>query len=184
MPGDLVGDSGQPMGQHHIKLDQFIIDVIDKAMSETFGAFLGVKPLMKKYSVTDAPIESKYDISGAVVFSQGQIDATLYLRFKKETLFKLLGPLYGEEMSELNSRVVGGIGELTNAIYGMAKVDLNANGGCYEMALPIVIIGYSHPTMMELSDVRLLMEYNVAGEDAVVELILGKTNHSALPAAS
>jgi CheY-specific phosphatase CheX len=169
-----VEDSGELM----IKLDKFIIEVIDKAMAETFGSFLGITPEIKKFSVTDAAVNSKFDISGAVVFLQGQIEATLYLRVSKETLFKLLGPLYGKEISEVNASVVGGMGEITNAIYGLAKVDLNQNGNEYEMALPIVIIGQSHSTMMELSDVRLLIEDNLAGEDAVVELILGKTNSS------
>ncbi len=87
-------------------------------------------------------------------------------------------------MSEINSRVVGGVGELTNAIYGVAKVDLNFSGGCYEMALPVVIIGGSHTMMMEVTDVRLVMEYSISGDDAVLELILGKKNPSRLPKAS
>jgi CheY-specific phosphatase CheX len=145
-------------------------------MAETFGCFVGVKPDQTSVKMTDETLNGKFDISGGVVFIKDFIEASFYLRFKKETLFKLLGPVYGEEFTELNSRVIGGMGELVNAIYGLVKVNLSKKYGEYGMALPIVIVGETHPSMMELNQSRLVMEYDFSGERAVVEVILGKNN--------
>ncbi len=88
-----MGDSVKPLPVDHMKLDDKTLKIIDKAMVETFSAFLGVTPQLKRHSVTDENIKDSYDISGAIVFLQGQIEATLFIRLHKESLFKLLGPL-------------------------------------------------------------------------------------------
>ena len=52
--------------------------------------------------------------------------------------------MLGEEFTTLNSEIIDGAGELTNMIFGQAKITLNEKGYGIKTALPSVIAGKDH----------------------------------------
>jgi chemotaxis protein CheX len=49
--------------------------------------------------------------------------------------------MLGEEFTTIDKEIIDGVSELTNMIYGQAKVMLNTNGYHLTTALPLVIFG-------------------------------------------
>lgn len=158
----------------HLTLDDDISKIIDKAINETFSAFMGITPVLKSSERHNKALEDRYEISGIIAFIQESIEGTLAIRFKQDSILKLLSRVYGEELTALDNRVIGGIAEFSNVIHGIAKEDLNKQGYHYQMCLPVVIIGDNHTVVSALSGQKLVMKYDLDGEEAIIELVLHK----------
>ena len=52
--------------------------------------------------------------------------------------------MLGEEYQEISKDIIDGAGELTNMIFGQAKVTLNQKGYGIQTAIPSVISGKNH----------------------------------------
>ena len=50
--------------ESHLTLDEDIARVINKAIAETFGAFLGITPVLKSSERHNKALEERYEISG------------------------------------------------------------------------------------------------------------------------
>lgn len=158
-----------------LTLDQHMVDIIDKAIKETFSSFMGFMPILKSSEQRDkSTTNERYEISGIIAFIQDSIEGTLAIRFRQETILKLLSKVYGEELTNLDNRVIGGVAELSNVIHGIAKEDLNLQGYHYQMCLPVVIIGDNHTVVSALSGQKLVMKYDLEGGEAIVELVIHK----------
>ena len=162
--------------ESQLSLDEEMLKIIDKAINETFSAFMGFTPILKSSQKCDQTfnLNDRYEISGIISFIQDSIEGTLALRFRQDSILKLLNRDYGEELSALDNRVIGGVAELSNVIHGIAKEDLNLQGYHYQMCLPVVIIGDNHSVVSALSGEKLVMAYDLDGEEAIVELVLHK----------
>lgn len=157
-----------------LTLDQQMVDIIDKAIKETFSSFMGFMPVLKSSEQRDKSTSERFEISGIIAFIQESIEGTLAIRFRQDTILKLLSKVYGEELTSLDNRVIGGVAELSNVIHGIAKEDLNLQGYHYQMCLPVVIIGDNHTVVSALSGQKLVMKYDLDGEEAIVELVIHK----------
>jgi CheY-specific phosphatase CheX len=160
--------------ESHLTLDEDIARIINKAITETFGAFIGISPILKSSERHDKALQERYEISGIIAFIQESIEGTLAIRFKQDTILKLLSKVYGEELTALDNRVIGGVAEISNVIHGIAKEELNMQGYHYQMCLPVVIIGDNHSVVSALSGHKLVMRYDIDGEEAIIELVLHK----------
>ncbi len=157
-----------------LTLDQQMVDIIDKAIKETFSSFMGFMPVLKSSEQRDKSSRERFEISGIIAFIQESVEGTLAIRFQQDTILKLLSKIYGEELTSLDNRVIGGVAELSNVIHGIAKEDLNLQGYHYQMCLPVVIIGDNHTVVSALSGQKLVMKYDLDGEEAIVELVIHK----------
>jgi CheY-specific phosphatase CheX len=153
-----------------ISLNEKFVKVINKAVNETFGSFFGITPELKEI-ITDAKIEPKVDISGMIAFIQQELEGTLAIRFKRESLFQIIGPLYDEVLDVIDTRSTGSIGEFANIIHGVAKQELNAFGYNYQMCLPVIVVGENHNIISTFVGKRLLLKYDLNGAEAFLELI-------------
>ncbi len=162
------------LNDSHLTLDEDISRIINKAITETFGAFTGIIPVLKSSERHNKAIEERYEISGIIAFIQESIEGTLAIRFKQDTILKLLSRVYGEELTTLDNKVIGGVAEISNVIHGIAKEELNMQGYHYQMCLPVVIIGDNHTVVSALSGHKLVMKYDLEGEEAIIELVLHK----------
>ena len=52
--------------------------------------------------------------------------------------------MLGEDFQEISKDIIDGAGELTNMIFGQAKVSLNQKGYGIQTAIPSVISGKNH----------------------------------------
>ncbi|MEY4615670.1 MAG: hypothetical protein RJB66_630 [Pseudomonadota bacterium] len=157
-----------------LHLDDEMVKIIDKAMLETFSSFMGFNPILKHVERSDKNISDRFEISGIIAFIQDKVEGTLAIRFRQESVLRLLSRVYGDELSVVDNRVIGGVAELANVIHGIAKEDLNLQGYHYQMCLPVVIIGENHVVVNALSGQKLIMNYDLDGDEAIVELVLHK----------
>jgi CheY-specific phosphatase CheX len=158
----------------HMNLDESMVKTINRAVMETFSSFMGFTPVLKHSEKCEKPFNDGYEISGLIAFIQDSIEGTLALRFRQDSILKLLGRVYGEELSVVDNRIIGGVAELANVIHGIAKEELNTQGHHYQMCLPVVIIGNNHSVVTALSGQKLILTYDLDGEEAVLELVLHK----------
>lgn len=158
----------------HLSLDETIVKIIDKAVVETFSSFMGFTPILKSTERSNELLSDRYEISGIIAFIQESVEGTLAIRFRQESILKLLAKIYGEDLSVLDNRVIGGVAELANVVHGIAKEDLNLKGYQYQMCLPVVIIGDNHSVLTALTGEKLIMKYDLDGEQAIIELVLHK----------
>lgn len=165
-------NSAVKKAESHLSLDQEMVNIIDKAIKETFSSFMGFTPILKSSEQKDKAVSEKYEISGIIAFIQDAIEGTLSLRFKQDTILKLLSKVYGEELTTLDNRIIGGVAELSNVIHGIAKEDLNLQGYHYQMCLPVVIIGNNHTMVSAINGQKLVLTYDLDGEEAIVELVI------------
>jgi CheY-specific phosphatase CheX len=163
-----------PQPNSFLRIDDALVKIIDRAVVETFSSFMGFTPILKGSEESDKVVSDRYEISGIIAFIQESNEGTLAIRFRQESILKLLSRVYGEDLSVLDNRIIGGVAELANVIHGIAKEDLNVQGFRYQMCLPVVIIGDNHSVVTALTGHKLIMRYDLDGEEAIVELVLHK----------
>lgn len=161
--------------ESHMHLDEGMIKTIDRAVTETFSSFMGFTPVLKSSEQTNRSLSEPYEVSGLIAFIQDDIEGTLAIRFHQTTILTLLSRVYGEELTVVDNRVIGGVAEFANVIHGIAKEELNLQGYHYQMCLPVVIIGDNHSVVTALSGQKLILRYSLDGLEAVVELVLHNT---------
>lgn len=82
------------------------------------------------------------DISGVIALTSDSFHGTMILSFPKATFLKIISKMMGSEVTELTSEIGSGAGELTNIIFGQAKVTLNERGFGIHKSLPQVVAGH------------------------------------------
>lgn len=118
------------------KLINAFVDGVIKTLQEmTNTKVIPGKPVVE----TKRP--SKGEVAGIIGMVSGGFKGTLLLSFTKECAIQILENMLGEKHNEIGPEVTDAIGELTNIIYGSAKITLNENGYAFEMSLPTVVVG-------------------------------------------
>ena len=81
------------------------------------------------------------DISGVIGLVSDHFNGTVIISFPEQTYCKIISKMLGEEFKELSPDIQDGAAEITNMIFGKAKVILNEKGYGIQMAIPTVISG-------------------------------------------
>lgn len=84
------------------------------------------------------------DISGVIGITAGSVNGTAVLTFPEQTFLKIISSMLGETYTQLVPDIVDGAGELTNMIFGQAKLVLNQKDYGVQMAIPSVVTGRDH----------------------------------------
>lgn len=84
------------------------------------------------------------DISGVIGLVSDSFSGNVIITFPEKTFLTLMSKMHGEEYTSINKENADGASELTNMIFGQAKVTLNDQGYGIKTALPSLIIGKSH----------------------------------------
>ena len=92
----------------------------------------------------DANATFSGDISGVIGLVSDAFSGSVVISFPEKTFLKIISRMIGEECLEMNKDIADGAGELTNIIFGQAKVALNERGFGIKTALPSVISGAEH----------------------------------------
>jgi CheY-specific phosphatase CheX len=120
-------------------MDQNVTVDLKAAISKTFSNMFALE------------IQGAFETAHA--FPQGDITAIIEMGppenpvailaviFPKETAFKILKSIYQKDFTEIDSKVSGAIGEVTNVIYGVLKFRLADRGIELGLALPKVTTG-------------------------------------------
>lgn len=84
------------------------------------------------------------DVSGIIGIVSEAFKGSVVISFPEETFLKVMSGMLGEEYTVLSKELLDGAGEITNMIFGQAKIILNQKGYGIKMALPSVISGKNH----------------------------------------
>ncbi len=84
------------------------------------------------------------DVSGIIGVVSDSFNGSVVISFPEQTFLKIVSSMLGEEYHEINKDILDGAGEITNMIFGQAKVNLNEKGYGIKIALPSVVHGKNH----------------------------------------
>jgi CheY-specific phosphatase CheX len=82
-------------------------------------------------------------VAGLIGITSHTIQGSMSIQFPRSTFLDVMNGMLGEEMTELAPGMEDGAAELTNIIFGNAKVSLNENGFGIQMAIPTLLTGTS-----------------------------------------
>lgn len=84
------------------------------------------------------------DISGIIGIISENFNGSVVISFPEATFLKIISKMLGEEYTKIDKDIIDGAGELTNMIFGQAKIVLNEKGYGIKTAIPSVISGKDH----------------------------------------
>ncbi len=84
------------------------------------------------------------DISGIIGIVSETFTGSVAISFPKDTFLNIISRLLGESIHTFDKEVADGAGEITNMIFGQAKIELNEKGYGIRTALPSVVTGENH----------------------------------------
>lgn len=84
------------------------------------------------------------DISGVIGIVSDSFKGSVVVSFPEMTFLKIMSSMLGEEFTKVDREILDGAGELTNMIFGQAKIVLNEKGLGIKTAIPSVVSGKDH----------------------------------------
>ncbi len=84
------------------------------------------------------------DISGIIGIVSETFNGSVVISFPEATFLKVVSKMLGEEYTKIDKDIIDGAGELTNMIFGQAKIVLNEKGYGIKTAIPSVVSGKNH----------------------------------------
>lgn len=84
------------------------------------------------------------DISGVIGLVSDSFNGNVIITFPEQTYLSIMSKMHRETYTVIDKENSDGAGELTNMIFGQAKITLNEQGYGIKTALPSVTVGKSH----------------------------------------
>ena len=84
------------------------------------------------------------DVSGIIGIVSDSFNGSVVISFPEKTFLKIISSMLSEEFTKLNKEIIDGAGEITNMIFGQAKIVLNEKGYGIKTAIPSVVTGKDH----------------------------------------
>lgn len=84
------------------------------------------------------------DVSGIIGIVSDAFNGSVVISFPEKTFLNIISNMLGEEFTKLDKEIIDGAGEITNMIFGQAKIVLNEKGYGIKTAIPSVVTGKDH----------------------------------------
>jgi chemotaxis protein CheX len=84
------------------------------------------------------------DISGIIGVVSDNFNGSVVISFPEKTFLTIMTNMLEEECKTLTKEIADGAAELTNMIFGQAKITLNEKGYAIKTAIPSVVTGKDH----------------------------------------
>ena len=99
------------------------------------------------------------DISGVIGLVSEAFSGSVFISFPEKTFLAVMGRMFGETFTSINKEIEDGAAELTNIIFGQAKIILNEKGYGIRTALPSVITGKDHSVASTQKGVTVVVPF-------------------------
>lgn len=99
------------------------------------------------------------DISGVIGLISEAFSGSVVISFPGPTFLKIVSRMLGEECTTINKEIEDGAGEITNIIFGQAKITLNNLGFGIKTALPSVVSGADHSILQMTKGPRVVIPF-------------------------
>lgn len=114
------------------------------------------------------------DVSGVIGIVSDSFKGNVVISFPENTFLKVMSGMLGEECAEMNQDIIDGAAEITNMIFGQAKIVLNDRGYGIKMALPQVISGKGHSLAAMSKGPAMIIPFTSSAGDFFVEISLSE----------
>lgn len=110
------------------------------------------------------------DISGVIDLASDNFSGYVIISFPAETFLKIMSRMLGENYTEMTKEIEDGASEITNIVFGQAKVALNEKGFGIRTAIPSVISGESLALQNPITGPRVAIPFDTDVGPFVVEV--------------
>ncbi len=114
------------------------------------------------------------DVSGVIGIISDSFNGSVCITFPEATFLKVMSGMLGEDYKEITQDILDGAGEITNMIFGQAKVTLNDRGYGVKTALPQVISGKGHSFSGQSKGPSVVIPFTSNAGDFHVEICLSE----------
>lgn len=114
------------------------------------------------------------DVSGVIGIVSDSFSGAVIISFPEKTFLKVMSEMLGEEYTELNKDIIDGAGEITNMIFGQAKLVLNEKGYGIKTALPSVVSGKDHCLTSNNAGPSVIVPFESTAGNFFVEICLSE----------
>lgn len=112
------------------------------------------------------------DVSGIIGIVSDAFNGSVVISFPEQTFLKIMSSMLGEEYTKLDQEIIDGAGELTNMIFGQAKIVLNEKGYGIKTAIPSVVSGKNHTLTAQSKGPVVVVPFESNAGNFVVEICL------------
>lgn len=112
------------------------------------------------------------DISGVIGIVSESFNGSVIISFPAQTFLNVMSGMLGEQYTEINKEILDGAGEITNMIFGQAKIVLNEKGYGIKTALPSVVTGKGHSLSTMTKGAIVVVPFKSTAGDFFVEICI------------
>lgn len=128
--------------------------------------------VFRKDSLNQSPSQS--DITGIIGIVSDAFNGSVSISFPEATFLKVMSGMLGEDITEMSRDLLDGAGEVTNMIFGQAKVILNERGYGVKIALPQVISGKKHALNQTSKGPTVIVPFSSPAGNFFIEISLSE----------
>lgn len=110
------------------------------------------------------------DISGVIGLVSEAFSGSVVISFPETTFLAVMTRMFGEQCTAITKELEDGAAELTNIIFGQAKISLNEKGYGIKTALPSVITGKDHSVSSAVQGVTVVVPFDSDAGSFFVEI--------------
>lgn len=112
------------------------------------------------------------DISGIIGIVSETFNGSVVISFPEQTFLKVMSSMIGETYTEITKEITDGAGEITNMIFGQAKIVLNDKGYGIKTAIPSVVSGKNHSMQALTNGPVVVVPFNSSAGPFFIEICL------------
>lgn len=149
------------------------IEFVDPFLTATIHVLkvqASVEASAGKISLKKAGVMTSGDISGIIGVVSDTFNGSVIISFPEETFLAIMSNMLGETYTTINKDIVDGAGELTNIIFGQAKITLNEKGYGINTAIPSVVSGKNHMLSAQTKGPVVVVPFESTAGPFVVEI--------------
>lgn len=112
------------------------------------------------------------DVSGVIGIVSDSFTGSVVISFPETTFLKVMSGMLGEEFTEMSKDILDGAGEITNMIFGQAKIVLNEKGYGIRTAIPSVVAGKNHVLTPLTKGPTVVVPFKSSAGDFFIEICI------------
>lgn len=128
----------------------------------------------KVFLKKDSSTHLSGDVSGVIGIVSDTFNGSVVISFPEGTFLNVMSSMLGEECKELSKDILDGAGEITNMIFGQAKITLNDRGYGIKIALPTVVSGKGHSLSGMTKGPTVIIPFTSPAGNFFVEICLSE----------
>ncbi len=123
-----------------LKLTSATFEKIGQAIQKTFLNVLNLDFKTSEFHLGPMKYPPK-NIAGTVLIKNSNFQGALSIAIPSEIALHIFSKFYESKIEQIDERILDGVGEITNMVYGCLKKELNKDGLEFEMFVPFISVG-------------------------------------------